>query len=223
MSLAAVILSKSIANLGPCLDAVRAREPRVRLHVVDDGLAPNELNDVYYRQADIVLGQKPFVFARNANIGLRYAFESLDTDAVVLLNDDALLETPQGFTKMYQQWERSPEFGLIASSTNNVGNVNQHPKGASFIRVEHRMLCFVCVLIPRSTWERVGPLDERFVHYGWEDNDYSRRVREAGLKLGISDRCFVDHGRLKSTFRGDHGADIEPNRKLYLEKWGAKA
>jgi len=88
----------------------------------------------------------------------------------------------------------------------------------------------VCVLIPRRTIETVGLLDERFGGltangqriYGWDDNDYCRRVRNAGLKIGIHDGCYVDHGSLKSTFRGDPRAagDISAGRELYLAKWG---
>ncbi|HEV2169932.1 MAG TPA: hypothetical protein VGR40_03235, partial [Candidatus Binatus sp.] len=68
-----------------------------------------------------------------------------------------------------------------------------------------------------------GLLDERFANcYGWEDNDYCRRVRESGLKLGIFDDCFVDHSSLHSTFRGmpRAGGDISQGREIYRQKWG---
>ena len=87
------------------------------------------------------------------------------------------------------------------------------------------MVCFVCVYIPRSTIDSVGLLDERFVGYGLDDDDYSLRVRDAGLKIGIFDRCFVDHGSLTSSYRGPDnnrgkGGDYRPNMKLFIEKWG---
>ena len=65
------------------------------------------------------------------------------------------------------------KWGLLSPATNDVGNLNQNFKGASHVRPEHRTLCFVCVVIPKDTWLRVGPLDERFVDYGLDDDDYS--------------------------------------------------
>jgi GT2 family glycosyltransferase len=92
-------------------------------------------------------------------------------------------------------------------------------------------VAFVCTFIPRSTLDRFGLLDERFGvnadgtgprGYGCDDDDMCWRVREGGLKLGIYDGCFVDHGTLKSTFRGDPArpADVVAHEKVFAEKWG---
>ena len=89
------------------------------------------------------------------------------------------------------------------------------------MRGEPRQLCFVCVYLPRSTLERIGPLDERFTGYGFEDDDYSDRIRDAGLRLAICDACIVDHsGRLRSTYRSRADfADLSAcNQRLYRSK-----
>ena len=85
------------------------------------------------------------------------------------------------------------------------------------------MVCFVCVYIPRTTIERVGLLDERYVDYGSEDDDYCLSVRKAGLKIGIHDGCYVEHGKLPSTFRSGRNADIRPNKARLRDKWGDDA
>ena len=144
---------------------------------------------------------------------------------VILLNDDALLQTPGGFTALQREGEYHPEFGVISSSCNNVGNMNQMRQRGGMLRHDPRMVCFVSVLIPRRTIDTVGLLDERFVDYGCEDDDYCQRVRNAGLKIGIFDGCFVDHSQLTSTFRGadnggGRGGDFKPNLRRYIEKWG---
>jgi hypothetical protein len=110
----------------------------------------------------------------------------------------------------------------VSPACNNVGNQNQWRQTGDRIRQESRQICFICVLIPRRTIDTVGMLDERFVGYGMDDDDYSLRVRKAGLKLGIYDGCFVDHSSLTSSFRGPAGAggDFLPNMKLFIEKWG---
>jgi hypothetical protein len=53
-----------------------------------------------------------------------------------------------------------------------------------------------------------------------DDDSYCLRVRQAGLKIGIHDGCYVDHKHLVSTFRGNVGADYRPNLKIFIEKYG---
>jgi GT2 family glycosyltransferase len=214
--LAIVIPSRDVRNLKPCLEAIHRHDPGNRVIVVNDGLAEKP-SGCYIMQ-----GIKPFIFARNANIGLRHAFGSTGCDAAILMNDDALLETPGGFTKMYIASRVNSNYGLISSSCNNVGNANQLPGGSMSLRREQRMLCFICVLIPWVTWERVGPLDEEFDGYGYEDDAYSLMVKRAGLKLGVYDGCFVNHAKLHSSFRSKAypTEGFDRNRKLFIKKYG---
>lgn len=212
MNLAVIIPSKTSANLFPCVAAVREHEPDARIIVVDDGLDRAPVG------VECVQGAKPFCYARNINIGIEAAG---DCDGVILLNDDAILETPGGFTAMAQACRDYPEYGLIGATANIVGNPNQFPKGIG-LRPESRMVCFLGVYIPRTTLDRVGLLDERFVGYGLDDDDYSFAVRAAGLKIGVHDGCYLDHGSLVSSFRGDPKtpADYRPNLRRFIEKWG---
>ncbi len=110
---------------------------------------------------------------------------------VILLNDDALLKTPHGFSKLQQQYQEHPEFGLIGSSINMCGTPAQHRLTRDSLREAQVTIVFACVFIPRSTIDRVGLLDERFCvnaggpgprGYGLEDDDYCFRVRKAGLE-----------------------------------------
>jgi len=214
--LSVIIPSKTASNLGPCIRAVRKHEPDVRIVVVDDGVDWKALHDIplVYR----ITGEKPFVFARNVNMGMAAA----GNDDVIVLNDDALLQSPGGFTRMQKAAVEHPEYGLIGSTCNNVGNVNQWPQGGNALREDPRMVCFVCVLIPRRTIETVGLMDERFSAYGCEDDDCCFRVKQAGLKIGIHEGCYVDHKSLISSFRGRAGAggDFKPNLKRFIAKWG---
>lgn len=224
MNYSVVILSRNLSNLGPCVAAVQENEPHLpaaNIIVVDDDETGKIEHFCASNGLNRVAGTKPFIFARAANTGLTAAFSDSDQQAI-LLNDDALLRTRRGFSKMVQQTQIEGKYGLVASSCNNVGNENQHPRNGAVIRREPRMLCFVCVLIPRSTWVKAGALDERYSGYGLDDDDYSLRVRQAGMRLGVFDGCFVDHGSLTSTFRGPAGAggDFSHNLELFRQKWG---
>jgi len=224
--LSIIIPSKTISNLGPCVEAVRRHEPTARIIVIDDGLeGPLETWQDWDGKLEIMPGIKPFSFARNVNLGIVAAGD----DDVIVLNDDALLETPGGLSVLQRAAQEHPGFGLISSTTNITGNPAQRPAGIG-LREEPRTVAFICVLLPRRTIESVGPMDEQFGGltpagrpiYGFCDNDYCRRVRNAGLKIGIHDGCFVDHGSLRSAFRGDPQAagDISEAAKLYRAKWG---
>jgi hypothetical protein len=215
VSFSVIIPSRTFSNLLPCVEAVRKHEPAAPILVIDDGI---DWSAAWHLRSalTIIPGAKPFCFARNCNLGIQ-----LCEDDVILLNDDALLETPFGFHELEEASRAHPEFGVISAVTNVTGNLAQQPKDIG-LREEPRTLCFVCVYIPRATLDRVGLLDERFTAYGWEDNDYCRRVKDAGLKLGIFDDCYVDHGSLRSTFRGGPRAagDISAGRAIYVAKWG---
>ena len=203
----------------PCAEAVRRYEPEAEIIVVDDGIERGAKAALQIQYCAVVVqGDKPFIFSRNVNIGIAAA----RANDVVILNDDAILKTPGGFSILQSEAEEHPEIGIIAATTNNVGNKNQLNYGIG-LRIDPRMVCFVAVLVPRRTIEKVGFLDEDFTGYGYDDDSYCLRVRRAGLKIGISDSCFVDHSSLKSTFRGDGypSEAFEHNRRIFEKKYGA--
>lgn len=225
MSFSVIIPSKNAGNLFACVDAIRQCEPGFpsdRIIAVDDGLVgvPDGIR--------VVPGAKPFIFSRNCNLGIMAANPQMniqrhksDSVDVILLNDDALLKTPGGFTALAAVAADHPEYGVISGVTNSVGNRAQLQKDIG-LREERRMVCFICAYIPRATFERVGLLDERYVDYGMDDDDYCFSVRAAGLKIGIFDGCFVDHLSLKSSFRGPagRGGNFMPNLARFKQKWG---
>src|SRR5262245_58462729 len=137
MTFKVVILSAKASNLIPCIQAVLKHEPELPLDhivVVDDGAraqAETALPGVTW-----VPGKKPFVFARNANLGIQAA----KTD-VILLNDDALLTTSYGFTHLEQQIKRQPRNGIYSAAIQGiVGNPRQRVSKARDIRLEQDML-----------------------------------------------------------------------------------
>lgn len=219
--LSVIIPSKTAWNVGPCVEAVKKNESECRVIIVDDGIDFSEIKrklswDAALDGVEIVEGVKPFIFARNCNIGIRAAGD----DDVVLLNDDALLTVQGGFSLLQKAAEENPDYGCIGSTTNVTGQVLQQRQRIGLRHVHH--IAFMCVLIPRRTIERIGFLDERYcIDYGVEDRDYCEMINRAGLKVGVHDGCFVDHAKLVSSFRG---APMAPgrsaqNRALFLQKF----
>jgi O-antigen biosynthesis protein len=54
------------------------------------------------------------------------------------------------------------------------------------------ILAFFCVVMKRRTMNEIGPLDESFIA-GGNDDDYCRRLRNAGYVLGLSLDTYVIH------------------------------
>jgi GT2 family glycosyltransferase len=216
-----VIPSARADYLVPCVRSILENEPLLpaeRIVVVDDGA--RESAEVELPGVTWVAGAKPFVFARNVNLGIQACLGD-----VIVMNDDARLVTKFGFTSLHYAARGRPDVGLCSSGVKGiVGNPNQVPRELEGIHPEPRTLAFICVYIPRETLLRVGALDERFTGYGFEDNDYCLRVRKEGLSLGIYDGCVVEHGEdwKKSTFRSkpDINELFARNREAYVQKWG---
>jgi GT2 family glycosyltransferase len=214
-----IIPSARASNLIPCVRALLSHEPDLppaRVIVVDDGAragAEGQLPGITW-----VDGVKPFNFARNINRGLAHA-----AGDVFLLNDDALLDTPRGFSRLAVHVAGIGDIGLCSAAINGmVGNPGQLAQSGEALRDEAERLAFVCVFLPARTHKLVGPLDERFSGYGFEDDDYCLRVAQAGRRLTIWDGCIVRHdGALPSTYRirPDHAALFAHNKRLFTRKW----
>ena len=218
MNLSVIIPSRTAANLIPCVEAVRRHEPETRIVIVDDSPDLSLHTRPGCTPVIALEGVKPFIYARNCNLGIRAA----GSDDVILLNDDALLESAGGFTAIQRAAELHPEYGVIGAVTNVTGQPLQRPHGIGLREVPH--IAFVCVLIPRRTIDRIGLLDERYcLDYGVEDLDYCETCRRAQLKVGVFDHCYVDHGSLTSSFRGDPRAprSFARNKALFDAKWEA--
>ena len=175
MSLSVIIPSRTRSNVVKCLRAVGHHDPEAWRVVIDDGIKPSltgEACDGLYET--LIAGSKPFIFARNCNLGIEFAGGD-----VVLLNDDAAI-TDGSFSAMQRAAVEHPEYGVISAAC-ATASYPQRPQGTG-LRAVDRMVAFFAVLIPRRTIDVVGLLDERFVGYGHEDDDMCLRVRRAGLK-----------------------------------------
>ena len=232
MSYSIVIPSKNIDNLTKCVGRLREMGETAPVIVIADGIEGTMQDGILFAElfgpVSAEDGIDPFIFSRNVNLGIRVAL----SDDVVIMNDDALLETPNGLARLSQDAAEHPEYGVIAASVDNCGTLNQiHSLNMSGLRDEKVMLAFICVYIPRTTIDRCGLLDERFGinaggpgarGYGLEDDDYCWRVRMAGLKLGVQNDVRVNHTTLPSTFRHDpeHPANVFLHEALFEKKWG---
>ena len=186
----------------------------------------------------------PFVRIQNAeNRGFAAAVNqgvaAASGEFVCLLNNDTIV-TAGWLSALVAHLEADPGLGLVGSTTNEIANAAKVPAGyarladlpawaAAFTaanrgrRIPIPMLAMFCVAFRRALFSEVGPLDERFRVGMFEDDDWCRRVRDAGREIACARDSFVHHrGRGSFAALGEERylAIFRENERRYREKWG---
>lgn len=173
-------------------------------------------------------------FAAANNQGLAIA----KADYLVMLNNDAVV-TPGWCQTLINHLRADESIGMIGPVTNNIGNearieIRYHSSSemrhkARDYTLQHmgevfpiRTLAFFCVMLHRRVYQAVGPLDEVFGLGFFEDDDYCRRVEQAGWQLVCAEDVFIHHHLSASFNKLGKGRDelLKKNRKIYESKWG---
>ena len=237
-----IVAFADASRLAACLDSVFAhtQHPNYGVVVVDNSGADairELLAAVAAREPRLQVLHNPrnAGFARANNQGIEAAGAC---DYVVLLNDDTVV-TRGWLTRLLRHLE-TPDVELVGPVTNWAGNEARIEVAYSTLEQMHvfadaftrrnpglakdiPMLAMFCVAMRRGLLDRIGPLDERFGVGMFEDDDFSRRVRQAGGRVVCAEDVFVHHwGR--SSFGAlpdvEYRRLFEENRRRFEEKWG---
>jgi GT2 family glycosyltransferase len=178
---------------------------------------------------------------RSINAGLRQA----SAQTILLLNSDTRL-TDGAVDSLQRTLASNADVGLVGPVSNNAFNADlQQVEGLAPLQdfsdaelnridlysndirasapqapIEASFLMGFCMLFRRDLLERVGLFDERLGLGYYEDLDYSRRVRNEGLRLLVDRSTFVFHGGLKKSslagkFAGSQTMRTRPVRAMY--------
>ena len=226
-----------------CLESLLARTewPNVEILVVDNASTDGTrelLEEIARRDPRIrpIFHAENRGFAAACNAGLAAASGAY----LVILNNDTVV-TRGWATALVRHLAADPKLGLVGPVTNAIANAAKVDAGyadveglpawaADWVRAHDReafdipMLALFCAALPRRVYEDVGPLDERFGVGLFEDDDYSRRVREKGYGIRCARDAFVHHWQMAS-FRkigkDEYFALYAENKRKYEEKWRA--
>ena len=183
----------------------------------------------------LVLNATNLGFSAGNNTGLAAA----TGDYLVMLNNDTVV-TRGWLLTLLRHFQADAQLGLLGPATNHIGNESKVP--VFYETMEHmpaaarrytlprmgqlypmKTLAFFCVMMPRAVYEKVGPMDESFGRGFFEDDDYSRRIEQQGLRLACADDVLVHH-HLSASFdkvdNGERQALFERNKAYYESKWG---
>jgi GT2 family glycosyltransferase len=196
-----------------CIDSLCEVQPDLdqdpsRIVIVSDGL-PREtrriLNGVTW-----VKGRRKFIFPRAVNMGADAAID----DDILICGDDVRFTARGQIDRLHRL-----SSGCAAISPEVTGVCGQPAQRAGSTQSEADWLAFICTLIPRDIWTKVGPLDERFIGYGYDDVDWCQRAAPFG-------RIAVDHGSRvvhinESSYRSDPSwvQAYQQNREIFENKW----
>ncbi len=235
-----IVTFDQIEHTRRCIDSVRrcTQCDSYDLVVVDNG-STDGTREYLSAQPDVrmVQNEDNRGFSAAANQGIR----STGGGHVLLLNNDVVV-TPGWLTRLTRAMDASVEVGLVGPCSDrvsgpqqvtvdyadaNVGDALDHfaqewaSRHAGRTDDVERLVGF-CLLVRRDVVDRIGLLDERFGIGNFEDDDYCRRVRAAGLRCVIARDAFVHHHG-SATFHAagvDYAALMARNRRLFDEKWG---
>jgi GT2 family glycosyltransferase len=176
-------------------------------------------------------------FAPAVNLGVA----SSHGEYLCLLNNDTLV-TRGWLSALVRHLDRNRSLGAVGPSTNEIDNEAKVEVGYrdaadldSWAHVFTRgnagradpidMLAMFCLLVRRSVYEEIGPLDERFDVGMFEDDDYAHRLREKNYSMAVARDSFVHHwgrGSFRALPEQEYFRIYRDNRRRFEEKWAAE-
>jgi GT2 family glycosyltransferase len=237
-----IVVYTDVARLRMCLESVfsKTNYPNYEVVVVDNSgaMSVRELLSEQARQRPnlkLVFNERNLGFPRAVNVGIEAAGAC---HYLALLNDDTVVT--RGWLGRLLRHLETPGIELVGPVTNWAGNearievdyetVDEMEEFATTYTRRYEnvawdipMLALYCAVMRRELLDRLGWLDERFGIGMFEDDDFSRRVREAGGRVVCAEDVFIHHWGRSSFGVMEEGAYrrlFDENRAKFEEKWG---
>jgi GT2 family glycosyltransferase len=226
------------------IDTVLKRSfyPNKEIIVVDNASGPETVRMLkkYQNNPEIklILNKENYGFAKGNNIGTQLA----TGDYIILLNND-ILATP-GWIERLVFHASQQNIGLVGPVTNSIGNEakidieydytnqKQMEKRISKYTSRHwgetiklNNLAAFCWICPKSVYDKIGDLDERFGRGMFEDDDYCYRIKKAGYQILCAEDAFIHHfggASFKKIVSQEYIDLFESNKKKFEDKWHIK-
>lgn len=201
-------LAKSVRSIFESHPDFDAADLFVVTGALDPAHMPPEVNG-----CNVIVDREPFIFGRRVNLG----FKAIPHKDIVLMGDDVEVGTFRAFDLLAGQ----APLRLLAPSVH--GRVGPWWQREGENHPDVPFISFTCLYIPRTVYSIVGPLEEGFPGYGYEDTDYCLRARKAGLSMGVVGSVVIHHSvGIRSSFMKIHGDSLpameSAAREAFVEK-----
>lgn len=184
-------------------------------------------------------------FAEGNNIGIRYVLDNLDSDYIMLLNNDTVVDK-EFLVEMLKVFEKDNKIGIIGPKIYfyddpnriwfargkiswkfcrglNIG-YNEVDTGQYNDIVEMEYASGCAFLIKKEVINKIGLIDKRFFLY-FEEIDWTMRSHESGYRSLFVPNAHIWH-KVSKTGGGLKGKIglyyITRNRWLLMKKWANK-
>lgn len=170
-------------------------------------------------------------FAASVNAGVAAA----RADRLVILNDDVVV-TPGWLERLNARLDLEPRAAWVGPATNDSGDEAsvdvEYASLEELLRVaaqaagsarEVDKLALHCALLRRSSFARVGGLDEGYARGMFEDDDLAMALRQLGERVILDPGVFVHHAAgatLRALSPLTYFASFEVNRRRFEARWG---
>ena len=204
-----------------CIQSVREfslLQPEIVL--IDNGSTPAESVELASLGAD-VLSHSPTMLGYPKAHELRASARPSGA-YICLLNNDAQVTQRGWDARLVTMLDIVPGAEIIGPYTDFVFNPGQQAAapGAQDELLETNRLAFVCAVMRRNLFDRVGFFDEAYGLGNWEDTDLCMRVQLAGGRILIDPGVFVRHvGHQTMCKLPQFGELLDSNRRLFMDKW----
>ena len=210
------------ALLNCCIQELRRTAHRpLEIIVVDNGSTAREQALIDQLDIDCLLTYPDALgYAAANNAGIAQA----QGRYVLLCNNDAWPTAPGWDVRLGQILARVPAALLVSPTNPRCWHPEQQayaalPADKETELIAVRELSFVAPFLRRTTFDTLGPLDERFGVGNYEDNDYCRRIQAAGGKILIDPATWFWHVGSVTMATQDLAALYARNKQLFEEKW----
>lgn len=176
---------------------------------------------------NLIQNPKNYGFAKGNNIGINYALNILDSDYVLLLNNDTVVD-PEFMLELVLIGESNPEIGFVGAKTYFYNNENVlQAAGGGYVDFKHGIVNElasniidngdydsyieidyvggVCLMCKRDVVNTIGPMNPKYFMY-WEDVNWCLKGLEYSYKSVYAFKSKIWH---------KYGASSESDFKIY--------
>jgi len=247
MKIASIILTyndfeKTKKSINSLIESNLSKSIEHFIIVIDNGSSDKYLEGLKNLQKDcskfekikFTFNKKNLGYGGGNNIGISYALEDIQADAILLINNDAYLEK-NTLNELINFLFSDPNIGIVGPTICYYGNKDKIWHGGGFFKIlkmgiinfgknksfdeiskmqpiEVDFINLCVALIKKEVFEKIGFLDHNFFLY-YDDTDFCYRAKKAGFKL-----IYIPHLRAYHDIDEIYISRATPTRLYYLAR-----